>query len=439
MSDPLVVFGTIQFEELPVQHEHHPLPSLRPTSIEEDEDDPRSLLYLFEDNDFEQAAAFLAIEEARQQAQAAAEALAEEQRRIIQQQRIRSLAARLEQLLEEDDELIDMLGRRILAKNGYQTKELWGLPHYHRYGHHIDVSQIASTSYMRDAHTAWNDLADEARVPGYARASPFIHAAPVMLRGHQQHAPKSQHRAPPSVTTSSAERSTSIGRHARIAVHPLTGVPMLLMEDDALLEQDRSGRNSGAQDYNVDADEEEGPWPIDDESDYDWLGRELLRRQGGANFWILGTDDREPSTHPTPSVSAIDQAQQTPGNAAPVSSAAAEAELATPAPPNSSMLPSEVEEVDSDHELANIASNLTSSGHDGVPLHRVAAALAHATRPESGNGGPTRRQRAATVMSESEEEELETVGKPIEDEGKEGDAGSLNDRPKKSIKIVDVR
>ena len=47
-------------------------------------------------------------------------------------------------------------------------------------------------------------------------------------------------------------------------------------------------------------------------------------------------------------------------------------------------------------------------------------------------------------MSESEEEELETVGRPVVESDTErgdphDDASSLSDRPRKSVKVVDLR
>lgn len=495
MSRNALVFGTINFEELPLHIEHHSFQSLQPSSIEEDEDDPRSLLYLFDDNDFERAATFLAIEEARRQAQARAEALAEagaQQRLLPQQQRAQALAARLEQLLDEDDELIDMLGRRILATRGYQVADLWRPHHYHHFYHshgphfYHEVgsepfgSQYASTSRLSaasiprrprasDIHAAWDDFEDQSSLSDYARAGPFIHAAPLILQGHAPYPPRIGQRVavaprPAHEHSHSVPRSSTNDTRTRIAVHPLTGVPMLLVGDDS----DRpiphvipasSNADEDHRDVGSASDDDADEWPIDDESDLDWLGRELLRRRDGANVWILGTDDDRLAP-----IDAHGEQQESPlktqkaGSSAPTSTASAIASgLAKNTRSAAPTLPVEIEEVDSDHELAGAASALDPSRSEGAPVfsspsQRVAAALARAalghqtpsatSQTEAGSSGTRpRRQRAATVMSESEEEELETVGVPVDDkeDGKRDDASSLNDRPRKSVKVVDLR
>lgn len=486
-----MVFRTITFEELPPHLEHPSVQALRPSSIEEDEDDPRSLLYLFEDNDFERAAAFLAIEEARHQAQARAEALAEAeayQRRILQQERTQALAARLEQLLDEDDDLVDLLGRRILATNGYQVPDLWQPHHYHhhhhRYGprfhhytpYHTYGSQHASTSRephdatrlarFPDVHAAWDGYAEEADLSDYARASPFIHTAPLIFQADARRPPKVAQGMPvrsvPGSSQSSAPRAPT-PTHARIAIHPLTGVPMLLVEEESgdAITGDAykyGDAKSEVPDAELDTDDEADEWDIDDESDLDWLGLELLRRQGGANVWILGTGDGNAlGAHVQPRTE-LGQAEssKTPNLASALASGASEqAEPTTAWMPT---LPVEVEEVDSDHELANVASALDPSRNEAPatlssPSQRVAAALANAallnpaatasTASKAGSGAAQpRRQRAATVMSESEEEELETVGRPVVEtdaQAKKDDANRLDDRPRKTVKVTDLR
>ncbi|SPO26846.1 uncharacterized protein UTRI_04159_B [Ustilago trichophora] len=469
MSHSAVLLGTLTFEELPLHMEHQSIQALQPSSIEEDEDDPRSLLYLFDDNDFERAAAFLAIEEAHQRAQAAAEALAEAE---AQQQRTRALANRLRQLLEEDDELVDMLGRRILATNGYPVADLWqphhyysrhGQPYHHYHSYNTYGFQHPSTSRssqaenpvsgftpglrVRDAHAVWDELAQHDGRSDYSHASPFVHAAPVILQGHAPYQSKAAQRIAliSQPTTAPSPSLSRVPANTRIAIHPLTGLPMLLVEEDSDAKEASSSRDVSAVEHGFESDEEAGEWAIDDESDLDWLGRELLRRQGGANVWVLGTDDntsQKTAFHPSSQeISPQSQSASNPSTAA--------ANLAEQASISDSTLPVEVEEVDSDHELANIASALNSNRGEGIanlssPSQRVAAALARAAlrspRPEQKT---QRRLRAATVMSESEEEELETVGRPVEESDQEremgDDASSLNDRPRKSIKVVDLR
>ncbi len=417
MSHSPMVFSTIHFEELPLHFEYHTHTPLRPTSIEEDEDDPRSLLYLFEDNDFERAAAFLAIEEARQQAQARAEALAEaeaQQRRLLQQQRVQALADQLRQLLEEDDELIDLLGRRLLAVKGHQVPDIWQ-PHHHRqpqYQHyhygphyypHASYRDYASSSRIphmshasaltaprtfqsRDVHAAWDELMD-ASSSGNARASPFIHSAPVVVRGH---APRSSQAtkgaalgstAAPEPSRSSASKPSA--GHTSIAIHPVTGVPMLLVEQDSSEDADPTVVPSrDVKGNDAEADDEADEWAVDDESDLDWLGRELLRRQGGANVWVLGSENglaKKPATSSSTS--------QAPSSCTQPSTSSAETTSVGPAePPTSTLsptLPVQVEEVDSDHELASIASALDPAKNESTlnfnsPSHRIAAALAQA-------------------------------------------------------------
>ncbi|CBQ73772.1 conserved hypothetical protein [Sporisorium reilianum SRZ2] len=433
MDREAFVLGAITFEELPLRVElHQSMQPLRPSSIEEDEEDARSLLYLFDDNDFERAAAELAIEEARQQAQAeaAAEAFIEAE---VERQRTRALAGRLRQLLEDDDELVDMLGRRILATNGYQVPDLWHPHHYHRHHHHRHDPHLqasgsrgprpgASGARYTDVHTAWHELAELRN-----RASPFIHSAPVIVRGHAPYLPKaaqqdpSSSRSPATSSTPPAPTQT----HTRIAIHPLTGVPMLLVEQDDETDEDAAGHNGATNVVDTDADDEADEWPIDDESDIDWLGRELLRLQSGANVWVLGTDHDAPSSSQSAST-------------VPAASQPAKPTEPEPAAPT---LPTHVEEVDSDQEHPHVARAL-QPGLDS-PSRRVAAALARAalhtpssseTSPSASTAGQRTRQRAATVMSESEEEELETVGRPVEEHVVKDD-----DRPRKTVKVVDLR
>ncbi|KAJ1018810.1 hypothetical protein NDA16_004615 [Ustilago loliicola] len=506
MSHNALVFGTIHFEELPLHLEHHSSQSLRPSSIEEDEDDPRSLLYLFDDNNFERAAAFLATEEARRHAQVGAEALAEaeaQQRRLLQQQRARALAARLEHLFEEDDELVDMLGRRILATRGYQVPDLWRPQHYHHFYHrhgpqyyheagsatygpqYASSSRPTANSIPRrsprasDIHAAWDDFEDQTSLSDYARAGPFIHAAPLILQGHAPYPPRTTQRAavasrPAHEHSHPATRNPENSRHTRIAIHPLTGVPMLLVEEGS---EDRqvpqavqasSTKNPEHRDAGFESEDEADGWPIEDEFDLDWLGRELLRRQGGANVWVLGTDEGRGKNAQNSATASTFKPRDTQQkslptapeatSSIPTSTASAIASgLAKNTSPATPTLPVEVDEVDSDHELAGATSALDPSRNEGASVlssqsQRVAAALARAalghqtasaaSKTEVGSsGGRSRRQRAATVMSESEEEELETVGVPVDEEedGKGDDASSLNDRPRKTVKVVDVR
>ncbi|CDR88590.1 uncharacterized protein SPSC_04417 [Sporisorium scitamineum] len=460
MDSDAVVLGTITFEELPLHVElHQSTQALQPSSIEEDKDDPRSLLYLFEDNDFERAAAFLAIDEARQQAQveAAAEALIEAE---VERQRTRALANRLRQLLEEDDELVDMLGRRILATNGYQVPDLWHPHHYHHLHHHRhDSHQHASGSRgpvarssgaasllnrprYTDIHAAWDQLAKQTDMSLYPGASPFIHSAPIILRGHAPYLPEAaQHitapsRSPATVSAPPAASKAPTHTHTTIAIHPLTGVPMLLLEEHAETNENPSSHTDATMEFDAETQDETDEWPID-ESDIDWLGRELLRLRGGANVWVLGAD------HDVASLPTVPSSSQ---SASTASSAAQSAQQSEPesAPPT---LPTHVEEVDSDHELHNVARVL----QPGLvsPSQRVAAALTQAalhtpsSKPETSTAGQRTRQRAVTVMSESEEEELETVGRPVEEHGEQKavnqNASSLNDRPRKTVKVVDLR
>ncbi|SPO26570.1 uncharacterized protein UTRI_04159 [Ustilago trichophora] len=469
MSHSAVLLGSLTFEELPLHIEHYSLQALQPSSIEEEEDDPRSLLYLFDDNDFETAAAFLAIEEARQQAQAAAEALAQAE---AQQQRTRALANRLRQLLEEDDELVDLLGRRILATNGHQVADLWQPQHYHsRHGqqychqnpYNPDGFRHASTSRnsqaanrvsgfapgvrVRDAHAMWDELAEHAGRSDYSQASPFVHSAPVILQGHAPYQPKAAQRIAlvSQPTTAPSPSSSRAPAHTRIAIHPLTGLPMLLVEEGSGVKEASQSRDESTVEHGYQSDEEAREWAVNDESDLDWLGHELLRRQGGANVWVLGTDDNPSQT--TASYTSSDEISPQSQSASTTSTGAANGAKQTST--FAATLPVEVEEVDSDDELANVASALDSNRGEGTaslssPSQRVAAALARAAlRSPKPAQQIARRQRAATVMSESEEEELETVGRPVvesdQDKGLGDDASSLNDRPRKSVKVVDLR
>ena len=460
MSHNTVVFSTINFEELPLHIEHHSIQTLRPSSIEEDDHDPRSLLYLFEDNDFERAATFLAMEEARQRAQAAAEARAEAEAR---EQRKRALAARLEQLLEEDDELVDMLGRRILAMNGYQLPDLWQPDHYHHHHHgpqyyqydpyyalgyqHASTSRNPQLWHLRgrtyhnrnaDIHAAWDGIVDQASSSDYARASPFVHAAPLILHGHAPYQSRTTQRAGASSrpTETSAKKVQNPTR-TRIAIHPITGVPMLLVGEDSETDQlqtasDHRGEESKQGDTSDDGSDE---WAVNDESDLDWLGRELLRRQLGANVWVLGTDDN-PSSKPISHAntqshqSSSSSALPTKSASTLTSQAAKEHRSATPT------FATEVEEVDSDNEQPPLTSASQGASAMSSPSQRVAAALSKAALSSVGGSGQTRRQRAATVMSESEEEELETVGRPVVESDSDERGG---DRPRKSVKVQDLR
>uniref|UniRef100_V5EJH9 Uncharacterized protein n=2 Tax=Kalmanozyma brasiliensis (strain GHG001) TaxID=1365824 RepID=V5EJH9_KALBG len=274
-----------------------------------------------------------------------------------------------------------------------------------------------------------------------------------MLRGHAPYKPRpAQNAAVPSraPTASSASSSATKARaptHAQIAIHPITGVPMLFVEEDADAEEVSHGGEAAMNEYDESEDEAD-EWPIDDESDLDWLGQEILRRHGGADVWVLGTDN-DVKAHKQASTSPVAGESLSPSKSG---AAAATAKQAETIPVH---LPTAVEEVDSNHELANIGSSLSSrseaASNPSSPSQRVAAALARAAlRSPSGGSekqtsnttGKARRPRSATVMSESEEEVLETVGRPVEEDEKDesmDDAGSLNDRPRKSIKVVDVR
>ncbi|SNX84856.1 uncharacterized protein MEPE_03565 [Melanopsichium pennsylvanicum] len=477
------LFTTINIEELPPHHTAlDSIQSLLPSSIEEDQDDPRSLLYLFDDNDFERAAAFLALDKARQQAHAAAEAVAVADMR---QQSISALASRLRQLLDEDDELVDMLGRRILATRGYQINDLWQ-PHCHYHRHdpqHYQYDPHRGNGYQQapasrtpdheyttirqtrfpDVHAAWDGFADQERsLSDYDRASPSIHTAPVLLHGHAHRQPSTTQRtaiASHSAAARPSRSSTGAATQARIAIHPLTGVPMLLVKRDSEVDEGTSGHDVPAMsqghesddDDDVDADVDE--WAIHDESDLDWLGRELLHRQSGDPVWILGTN-QDVVSKPDP----IPKIPQASNQSMPVSapSSAAQQRAQKRIVPATPTLPVHVEEADSDHELASVAGGLNPcTGETGANLssasRRVAAALAQAAlvtpEPAQQAGSirdkPRRQQRAATVMSESEEEQLETVGRPVESDHESraegGDVSSLNDRPRKTVKVVDLR
>lgn len=460
MGPDTIVLGTVEMEELPLHVEiRHSTQSLRPSAIEEDEHDARSLLYLFEDNDFERVAAYLAMEEARQNAelrvQAAAEAAIEAQ---VQRQRTHALAERLRQLMEQDEELIDMLGRRLLATNGYQVHDLWDPyhsprhhhHHHHRHGPRDLYRHLQAESSRAEQFRQPADPADEfADLLHHARANHFIHAAPVILRGHNfSQARATQHDTTRagllSEPTASAPRDRKAPAHTNtsIAIHPLTGIPMLLFEEDVEPAVDAFSSKLMA----TASDEEPDEWDVDDDFDIDWLGRELLRRQGGADVWILGADNDRESLRSAATPSAATLSASSSANKAPStetsSTKQSESTVLT--------LPIEVEEVDSDHEPGRTdrdSSTLSS------PFSRIAAALSQASQHNSSSeeqasssspprAGQTRKQRAATVMSESEEEELETVGKPVveeKDEHPTHEASSLDDRPRKTVKVVDLR
>ncbi|KAJ9477862.1 Timeless protein [Pseudozyma hubeiensis] len=455
MSREAILLGTLEIEEIPLHvHLSQTIQALRPSAIEEVQDDARSLLYLFDDNDFERAATFLAIEEARQQAEVrayaeAAEALIEAE---IQRQRTQTLAGRLRQLMDEDDELIDMLGRRLLATRGYQVPDLWDPHHYHHHHHqHLQAGpsrseDVARAARSTDVYAAWNELNDQTGSSMHRRPSPFIHAAPVLLRGHAPYQPlvqKSSTRVPLGTMGTSSATTAKIPAHTRVAVHPLTGIPMLFFEETSDTKETATASSSQPVTASLDdqAEAELGAWPIDDESDLDWLGRELLHRRGGADVWILGTDDGVVFAEPKPAAAAAPAASSPSGR--PTSTNASES--ADP------ILPVHVEEADSDHDTPYDASEPTLSS----PSQRVAAALAQAAlrstesqQPVSHSPqktGQTRKQRSVTVMSESEEEELETVGRPVVEEEQEEheqskvEASSLDDRPRKTVKVVDLR
>ncbi len=393
-----IVLGTISFEEVPAHLEHHAHPALHPSAIEEDEDlDARSLVYLLEDNDFERAAAFLAAEEARRRADvlAHAQAEAEARRQQVQQQRVRALAQQLEQLLDDDEQLINLLGRRILAFNGHHVQDLW---HPHQRGRyaHLGGPSHASTSYAlppagfggrRDLHAVWDDYDESAGLTG---ASPFIHASPLVFHDNVAYR-----------RTMPVSRSSGAKVGSRVAIHPVTGVRMLL-QDGNTVELPDAGNES-------DAESEE--WAVRDESDIDWLGRELLRRRLGADVWVLGTDDRTPTESPQHSK---DENKQETVAAVPVS----------------------VEEVESDDEVDAAVQGMVTASPGSTP-HDTSASSAQDTRSSNDSTAHTSgktRQRAATVMSESEEEELETVGRPVTEP-----AASLEGRPRKAVKVVDRR
>lgn len=454
MNRDAVMLGTIDVEELPLHFEvHQSLQHVLPSNIEEDENDFRSLLYLLNDNDFERAASMWTAQDALYQAcvKAEQEALLEAE---AQRNYTRDLAELLEQLMEDDDDLIDMLGRRILATNGYQIPDLWHSqhqhhhhhPHHHHHRHHPrhhgrDPRQVS------DVEAAWNDFEARSDWPAYSFADPFIHAAPIVIRGHAPHRPTVARPAAESshmpVASSSKARAQT---RTRVAVHPLTGVPLLLVEEEA---DDREGYpqdEDAATEYdNRDDDDRADEWPIDDESDIDWLGRELVHRLGGANVWVLGAGGHTESPQQDIAPSAAEASS---------SQSASKASLAVTSEQKpdsaSATLPTAVEEVDSDHEPAH-AATFSSTANQGLSdfnnaSQRVAAALARAAlhSPSGEKRGssatePARRQRAATVMSESEEEELETVGRPVEAEPAEEYASSPNDRPRKSFKVADLR
>lgn len=469
MSANTILLGSVEFEELPLHLEvHQSMQALRPSAIEEDEDDARSLLYLFDDNDFERAAAFLAIEEARRHAEAQAHAAAEAFIAAeVQRQRTQTIAVRLRRLLDEDDELVDMLGRRVLATNGYQIPDLWQPHHHHQHYHRRDPRYLhrnlqAGSSHAEqrtrsapfvDVHAAWDDLDQKSGLSAHPRANPFIHTAPLVLRGHAPYHPRStQHsHVQPRLSadpTATGQAYATPSTRTSIAIHPLTGVPMLLVEEQDEADEPSSDNKPTTTTYDNDAEAELDEGPIDDESDIDWLGRELLHRRGGANVWVLSADNGLDSVEPASSASAAGPtSSQTASRATSMAVPSKQSGTALPT------LPSEIEEVDSDHEPTH---DFDQAAREPPALsnssQRVAAALAQAALRNAGSetqpslspskAGQTRRQRAATVMSESEEEELETVGIPVVDDEEEkgkDEAPRLDGRPRKTVKVVDLR
>lgn len=115
----MTYYESITIEELPsLGASRSLLPVLLPTSIDE-EDDPRSLLYIFDDSDVQRAAALFAV------VRAEAEAEAEAQLSLQQEKGRLALEKQLEHLLDQDEAFVDLIGRRLLAINGYDVPDIW--------------------------------------------------------------------------------------------------------------------------------------------------------------------------------------------------------------------------------------------------------------------------------------------------------------------------
>ncbi len=115
-----------------------------------------------------------------------------------------------------------------------------------------------------------------------------------------------------SLTSSTSSKARAQTR-TQVALHPLTGVPLLLLEEDAEDEEGYPHDEVAAPEYDSQEDEAANEWPVDDESDIDWLGRELLHRLGGANVWVLGAGEypEPPQQDITPSAREAPTSQST--------------------------------------------------------------------------------------------------------------------------------
>ncbi|KAN0061892.1 hypothetical protein ACQY0O_005886 [Thecaphora frezii] len=457
-----ILFHSIEFEEIPVSDQHlHPA-SLRPSSVHELED-PRTLIYLIDD---ERSDAHDAL----------AAALAERQRELQAQRYLQ----RLESVME-DELILDALGRRLLAVKGYDVPDVWQParhPFHHHY-HHLgprfgDVGYpfqsqyygsgfptVASSAMQTRSLSGGHDLfyrsvpasgsadrgqglerlynlATPAWNPHQTSFNPFIHTAPIIVRSDRT--PTSEH---PSRAQSSGERV------ARIAIHPVTGLPVLYSEEPDFYGDDTESSTRGAPAKRPQQDDDD----IEDEADIDWLGRELLMRDRGAPVWILDADPagREEAVPRSPqpggpSVQVIEAEDDDVDDAEgstdrlfgscdihALASALAEASRASRQPSSAGPEASVATEAARAPSASPAAATLASADSSAAsPSPAAAMAVAAAAAPAI----PRARSRAATVMSESEEEELETVGRIEMDDEMDGTAG---DRPKKAVKVTDTR
>lgn len=129
----MAYYESISIEELP-SISSLPQNPLLPTSIDE-EDDLRSLLYIFDDSNVERVAALYLLAQA--EAQAAAE---------MEQQRTEELVKHLETLLDEDEAFTDLIGRRLLAINGYDVPDIWS----------SSSSHFWHAPQLSDMHDEWD-------------------------------------------------------------------------------------------------------------------------------------------------------------------------------------------------------------------------------------------------------------------------------------------
>ncbi|EPQ25890.1 uncharacterized protein PFL1_06564 [Pseudozyma flocculosa PF-1] len=391
-----LVFHTIEYEEIPLADQHlHPL-SIRPSSVYE-RDDPRSIIYVIQDepnmsgsiddyDGFDLAAAVAA---------AAAERRQQQQQRI-QQARQAEAMRRLESVME-DEAILNAIGRRILAINGYDVPEPW--QHFHRRPQYQHLHQ-----HQHHHHR---------------------HSSPASVQSEWAYLPPQYHQQLPR----------GYGYSSRAYPHVFSASSLQL-----------PGPSSGRTAWQGDEDADEYDQG-QDEVDIDWLGSELLSRERGAPVWILDAhrtaESRDKAATPSFEVIEYDDDDADDMGSVPgrhfgmrdIQELTTELAAQPPRPG----------EAAADAAAAGISPLATSTSESDAAVSR------RSTSDDTASGQPQRarsRSRAATVMSESEEEELETVGRvETEDDAAAAAAAApvaaggsgAADRPKKAVKVVDTR